>query len=92
MGHSSIAIRRGSQWGRRSNEYRASVRWTCEWCGTYTPSLIIHHLTYERAGAELDEDLVGLCTPCHTLAHFPHYKHLRTALAWRREANGLLTS
>jgi len=30
-----------------------------------TTSLVVHHLTYERYGHELLEDLVTLCTDCH---------------------------
>jgi 5-methylcytosine-specific restriction endonuclease McrA len=31
----------------------------------------VHHLTYDRMGAELYEDLVSVCLSCHTLIH-PH--------------------
>ncbi len=51
----------------------------CEWCGFYLlrdgsnevngdlehMSLEVHHLTYERLGAERDEDLQALCWSCH---------------------------
>ncbi|MGH2369964.1 MAG: hypothetical protein ACRDI2_17430 [Chloroflexota bacterium] len=29
----------------------------------------VHHLTYERLGDELPEDLAALCAPCHRGAH-----------------------
>jgi hypothetical protein len=49
---------------------------TCEWCRLYFDeegypidrehqTLEIHHKTYERVGAERDDDLVALCWTCH---------------------------
>jgi 5-methylcytosine-specific restriction endonuclease McrA len=35
----------------------------CERCGA--PAREVHHLTYERVGAERPEDLQALCAPCH---------------------------
>lgn len=32
----------------------------------------LHHMTYERMGAELDEDMIPLCEPCHALVHKIH--------------------
>jgi hypothetical protein len=29
----------------------------------------VHHLTYERLGAELPGDLEAVCAPCHRAAH-----------------------
>ena len=29
----------------------------------------VHHLSYERVGRELPEDLVALCPGCHRRAH-----------------------
>lgn len=34
-----------------------------------TSRLAVHHLTYARVGAELDEDLTVLCRDCHTSFH-----------------------
>lgn len=46
----------------------------CERCGMFVPILPVafadvHHLTYERIGAELMEDLQVLCRSCHGEAH-----------------------
>lgn len=35
--------------------------------------LEVHHLNYERLGAELDEDLELLCKRCHTIEHRGSY-------------------
>lgn len=49
---------------------------SCDWCRAYfdedgqaldveRQTLEVHHKTYERVGAERDEDLVALCWSCH---------------------------
>jgi 5-methylcytosine-specific restriction endonuclease McrA len=53
---------------RKDKLERAGYR--CERCGVsmnagYT--LDIHHLTYERLGDELPEDLLVVCRPCHKI-------------------------
>lgn len=40
---------------------------TCADCDR-SSDLTVHHLTYDRLGSELDEDLVVLCPPCHERA------------------------
>jgi len=40
----------------------------CEECKS-KPVVEIHHLTYERTGNELLEDLIGLCKDCHEKKH-----------------------
>jgi 5-methylcytosine-specific restriction endonuclease McrA len=40
----------------------------CACCGS-KKRLEVHHLTYERAGHELLEDLVTLCQRCHATQH-----------------------
>jgi 5-methylcytosine-specific restriction endonuclease McrA len=45
---------------------RAGYR--CERCGSPW-GLQVHHLTYERLGNELPEDLVCLCRDCHRTLH-----------------------
>lgn len=47
---------------------RAGYR--CEECGSGS-DLEVHHLTYERLGCELPEDLRVLCRRCHETAHAP---------------------
>lgn len=37
----------------------------CELCGERDVTLIVHHLTYERLGAELLSDVRIVCKPCH---------------------------
>lgn len=41
----------------------------CEHCAVST-RLQVHHLSYDRVGAELDSDLEVLCDPCHEKHHF----------------------
>jgi 5-methylcytosine-specific restriction endonuclease McrA len=40
----------------------------CRACGS-SVNLQVHHLSYERLGAERDEDLVTLCRDCHRRTH-----------------------
>ncbi len=40
----------------------------CEKCSSDV-NLQVHHLTYDRLGAERAEDLQVLCKPCHERAH-----------------------
>lgn len=40
----------------------------CQSCGS-DKNLQVHHLTYERLGRELFEDLTLLCGKCHMLKH-----------------------
>lgn len=51
----------------------------CYVCGVGRP-LDLHHLSYERMGAEQHEDLIALCRP--------HHEHLHSVLdaspTWRR--------
>ena len=41
----------------------------CQECGACGVELHVHHLTYERRGEELPEDLVVLCKSCHAKVH-----------------------
>lgn len=45
-----------------------AARPVCECCGLYTTDQV-HHLTYERVGNELDDDLLAVCRPCHAGLH-----------------------
>lgn len=54
------------------------ARWTCERCGAVSrrhsidrvgSPLHVHHLTYERRGAERPTDLEVLCEACHRAEH-----------------------
>ena len=48
-------------------------------CGQVYGDLQLHHLTYERLGQELPEDVVGLCVECHRKAD-----RIRADEAWWR--------
>ena len=48
----------------------------CEDCSAAGPVLHLHHLTYERLGNELPEDVRLLCEPCHQKQH-PHKRITR---------------
>jgi hypothetical protein len=63
------------------DEYIASAQWrrlramvieirgrVCEKCGSGSPSLEVHHKTYERFGRERDSDLLVVCKSCHKAA------------------------
>lgn len=61
------AYLRSAHWKRTRAEYRASdLPQDCV-CGDLETHL--HHLTYERIGAERLSDLVPLCPSCHSLVH-----------------------
>ena len=67
--------------------YLKSLAWTalrlkvikrdrvCQCCNQ--PGNVVHHLTYERLGAEQLSDLTLLCQPCHQKQH-DHYGYDRT--------------
>jgi 5-methylcytosine-specific restriction endonuclease McrA len=44
-------------------------RYRCQVSGCPSPATQVHHLTYERVGAESLDDLVSVCDPCHELCH-----------------------
>lgn len=58
---------RSPHWLRLKARYKRSRRWQCV-CGE-RKFLQLHHVTYERLGAERLEDLRPLCQTCHTLLH-----------------------
>jgi len=58
----------GTIWRHRRKLALVRVGSRCEDCGG-TKKLEVHHLTYERLGHELPEDLQVLCKPCHRLKH-----------------------
>lgn len=73
--------RAGQRWWADYQDYLASRWWKvrrlkairkagfqCEQCGT-RGLLEVHHLSYQRLGAERDKDLRALCPPCHRAAH-----------------------
>jgi hypothetical protein len=56
------------QWRARRNRALSQARHRCHRCGA-NRRLQVHHLTYERLGAELDSDLEVLCRGCHLGEH-----------------------
>jgi len=54
---------RSSRWLSKSRECRARAGHLCCFCGL--PAEHAHHMTYEHAGDERDEDLRALCHICH---------------------------
>ena len=54
---------RSSKWLRKSRECRARAGHLCCFCGL--PAEHTHHMTYEHAGEERDEELRALCHICH---------------------------
>ena len=56
-------------WQIRRDAYVSRYGPACEVCGNSIDGLDVHHLTYERLGVELDDDLMGLCRLCHSAVH-----------------------
>lgn len=56
-------------WFEKRNACKRRANWKCEDCGKSKVKLEAHHLTYERFGAELPDDLRCLCQPCHARRH-----------------------
>jgi hypothetical protein len=59
---------RTPEWQARRAAALHAASHRCQVCNT-TGDLDVHHRTYERRGAELDEDLTVLCRPCHYVFH-----------------------
>lgn len=59
-----------SEWWRwRRNQKLREARYRCERCGD-NRQVQVHHLTYDRLGAEESSDLEALCRDCHLGEHF----------------------
>ena len=60
-------------WKKLHAEIVQRDNYTCQKCGkqylTHISFLNVHHLTYERRGEELLEDLITLCYKCHAHVH-----------------------
>lgn len=74
------------------DEYLKSVQWKnfklslilirgkkCEACGATNKRLDGHHLTYERLGNELPEDVQLLCRNCHENIHNRRFGSIKAA-------------
>lgn len=69
LGYSSYGdYLRSDHWHHVRANYRASDRPQACICGA-TTGLHLHHLTYERVGAETLDDLTPLCPTCHVMVH-----------------------
>lgn len=60
-----------SQWRSLREQRLERDDWRCTGCGSdgSDSRLEVHHLTYERVGAERLEDLLTLCHLCHAHEH-----------------------
>lgn len=56
-----------AQWAEFRDGVLRARGFRCEQCGGWGWDRELHHLTYERLGRELPEDVVVLCPPCHTV-------------------------
>lgn len=52
------------EWALKKRSLRERSGGVCERCHN-APAQQSHHLTYERTGDELLEDLLDVCRPCH---------------------------
>lgn len=59
---------RSPEWAATRLRYYEAHGRTCCLCGT-DEQIQLHHLTYERVGQELPDDLAGLCANCHAMVH-----------------------
>ncbi len=59
---------RTPEWEARASRARERAGHRCSLCNN-AESLEVHHRTYERRGAERDDDLIALCATCHGLFH-----------------------
>jgi hypothetical protein len=55
-------------WRKRAGFARSRAGDRC-WTCNIEDTLEIHHRTYERVGRESPDDLIALCSPCHTAVH-----------------------
>jgi hypothetical protein len=62
-----VAYLKSPEWAARRDAALAHAGGTCERCGA--PAREVHHLTYERVGAELPDDLIARCPGGHRRAH-----------------------
>lgn len=61
------------EWVARKDRYYQTHEMVCSRCGT-GQSIHLHHLSYERMGDELNDDLMPLCVGCHDRVHELHRK------------------
>ena len=44
--------------------------WRCQTCGTMANLEVHHKQSRSQAGDDSEENLITLCTPCHTSLHY----------------------
>jgi 5-methylcytosine-specific restriction endonuclease McrA len=59
---------RSEAWREKRRDVILRACGVCERCGLW-PVVNVHHLTYDRVGNELLEDLLGVCSRCHREFH-----------------------
>jgi len=59
---------RSMKWQRFKRRIRLARGNVCECCGATECRIEVHHVTYERLGRELPEDVRLLCVACHRAA------------------------
>jgi 5-methylcytosine-specific restriction endonuclease McrA len=59
---------RTPEWAGVAARAKAQAGYRCMFCNS-PGELHAHHRTYERRGAELEEDVVALCADCHRRLH-----------------------
>ena len=59
---------KSNKWRQRKHRSLRLVGYKCEVCRSEV-DIHVHHLSYERLGAEKDSDLIVLCEVCHTKQH-----------------------
>lgn len=62
------AVLNSKRWKEMRQRRIAKSNGRCEMCQERKKPLQLHHETYARLGAELDEDLILLCLGCHNKA------------------------
>jgi hypothetical protein len=56
------------EWKRKSRSTIAAAGGICAYCSK-APAVQAHHITYDRVGGELPEDLRAICLDCHREQH-----------------------
>lgn len=58
-----------ARWKNTRKRYFANHARACWICTRSSVPIVLHHRTYANIGYELTEDLVPLCSRCHSLVH-----------------------
>ncbi len=63
-----LAYLQSDKWALQRAAALARAKYRCMACGGWR-DLEVHHLSYERLGAEVPQDLTVLCGHCHKRTH-----------------------